>query len=183
MSWLNSIFILTAAWLGVYLESAVDLPRRWFGAQVDVLPALIVYAALRRSLVTVVLLAFLGGLCFDSLSANNPGVSTLSLLAAGLVLHRFRGLLLRDEWIAQFSLGAGASLLCPLVSLLLLMSLGNTPLLAWSSVWQLLFMAVGGGVCAPLFFRLFPWLNRAFNYQPAPEPGFRADRQIKRGRS
>ena len=183
MIWLNSIFILVICYLAIYLEGSVFLLREWFGAQLDVLPAIIVYTALQEDLVTVGLTALLSGLLFDSLSANNLGVSAFSLLAVGIALQQFRGLLLRGEWTAQFLLGAGASLVCPLISIMVLMSLGNAPLLSWSTVWQLLFMAAGGGVCTPLCFRLFAWLNRTFNYQPAPEPGFRLNREMKRGRS
>ena len=183
MNWFNSIFILITAYLAVYLEASVGFLQDWFGAQVDLLPPLVVYAALSEDLVCEVLTALLGGLWFDSLSANNLGVSVISLLAAGLTLQQFRGLLLRQDWTAQFFLGAAASLGCPLISLLVLLNLGNAPLLAWSSMWQLLFMAIGGGLATPIFFRLFPWLHRTFNYQPEPGAGCRPDRQIKRGRS
>jgi len=47
--------------------------REWLGAQVDLLPALMVYAALYTGLANVAGLAVLGGLWFDGLSANPLG--------------------------------------------------------------------------------------------------------------
>jgi rod shape-determining protein MreD len=183
MSFLNSIFIMTTAFLAVFLEDADGVFRYWFGAQADFLPAIVVCAALREGLPCAIATAVAGGLCYDSLSANDLGVTTLPLLAAGAVLSAFRGLLMRDAWHAQFALGAAASAVCPLLSLVILMSLGRTPLLGWPAFWEVLFVALSGGVATPFFFRAFGWLNRVLNYQPATGFGFRADREIKRGRS
>ena len=59
-------------------------PRRaiWLGAQIDLLPALMVYAALNAGLPTVALLAVFGGLWFDTLSANPLGISILPLCSS-----------------------------------------------------------------------------------------------------
>ena len=84
MSALNTIFILVAAFLAVFGEAAFPGVRHWLGAQVDLLPALMVYASLCAGLATVALLAVLGGLWFDSLSANPLGVSILPLFIVGL---------------------------------------------------------------------------------------------------
>ncbi len=73
MNWLNTILILAAAFLAVFGEAAFPLLRHWLGAQVDLLPGLMVYTALNADLVTVSLLAALGGLWFDALSANPLG--------------------------------------------------------------------------------------------------------------
>jgi hypothetical protein len=80
-------------------------------------------------------------------------------------------------------LGAGASLVCPVISISLLQLLGASPLLSWGSLWQLLVMTAAGGICSPVCFTVFDRLSQAFNYQPKPGPSFRADRQIKRGRA
>ena len=68
-----------------------------------------VYAALNADIVTVSLLAVLGGLWFDSLSANPLGVSILPLFAVGFVIYLQRELILRELPFAQFVLGAAAS--------------------------------------------------------------------------
>ena len=77
MSALNSILILIAALLAVFWEAAFNGIRHVLGAQLDLLPGLIVYAGLRAGLPTVALTALLGGMMLDSLSANPLGVSVL----------------------------------------------------------------------------------------------------------
>jgi len=64
MTAFHTILILVAAFLAVFAQAAFDGPRHWFGAQVDLLPALMVYAALRTNLATMALLAVLVGMCF-----------------------------------------------------------------------------------------------------------------------
>ncbi len=75
MNLFHTMLILTTAFLAVFGEAALPGIRKLLGAQVDLLPALMVYASLCGGLTTVVLLAVCGGLLFDSLSANPLGVS------------------------------------------------------------------------------------------------------------
>ena len=56
MNWLHSVFILAVAFLAVFLESACGLPRHLFGAQIDLLPALMVYTALTNGIASITLL-------------------------------------------------------------------------------------------------------------------------------
>ena len=182
MSALNSIFILIAAFLAVFWEAAFPGVRHVLGAQIDLLPALIVNASLCAGLTAMTLLAVLGGLWFDSLSANPLGVSILPLFLVGLLIYSRRELILRDQPFAHFVLGLGASAIAPPLTLLLLLSAGQSPLLGWASLWQWFVMSLGGGIAAPIFFQLFGWLNRALDYQRAAETSFRLDREIRRGR-
>ena len=62
MNLLQTILILAAAFLAVFGEATFPVVRHWLGAQVDLLPVLMVYAALNADLATVSLLAVLGGL-------------------------------------------------------------------------------------------------------------------------
>jgi hypothetical protein len=179
---LPSILILVAAFLAVFGEAMFPVLRHWLGAQVDLLPVLMVYAALNTSLATVSLLAVLGGLWFDTLSANPPGISILPLYAVGFLICIRRDLILRELSFAQLVLGATASAVVPALTVLLLLSTGKQPLLGWGSLWQWLIMTVGGAVATPFIFALFDWCNRALGYQPRAEPGFRPDREIRRGR-
>jgi len=80
MNWLNTIAILLIAFLAVFMESYFRGLRNLVGAQIDLLPALMVYASLSAGISTVALLATLGGLWFDSLSANPLGITVLPLL-------------------------------------------------------------------------------------------------------
>lgn len=179
----NSILVLLAAFLAVFWEAAFGGIRNLLGAQVDLLPALVVYAALASGLTTMTLVAALGGLWLDTLSANPLGVSILPVFVVGLAIHSRRDLILRDQPFAQFVLGLCASAIVPTLTLLLLLTLGHTPLLGWGSLWQWFVMSVGGAVATPIFFQFFRWCDRAFNYRRATETSFRPDREIRRGRT
>jgi hypothetical protein len=182
MNWRPTIFILAAAFLAVFLEASVGFVRHWFGAQIDLLPGLMVYTALTNGFATIVLLALCGGLWFDSLSLNPLGASVLPLLGIGLLIYRNRELLMRGHFFAQVVLGVMAGAAQPLGTLFILLNLGLTPLLGWFSLWQWVVMALGGGAVTPLCFELFDRLHRAFAYQPIRQTSFRPDREIKRGR-
>src|SRR5271166_5797269 len=152
MNWLKSILVLLFAFVGVFLEAECRSPRELLGAQVDLLPAIIVYASLDCDLVTMSLAAVLGGLWFDALSANPLGISILPLFAAGFLIYPRRGLILREEVYARFVLGTTASALVPALTLLSLLSMHLTPMLGWGTLWQWLVMSLGGGLMTPACF-------------------------------
>jgi len=177
----NTILILAAAFLAVFAESAFGT-RGLIGAQIDLLPALVVYAGLTGGLTAVALLAVCGGLGLDALSANPLGVSVLPLFVIGYFIHRQRDLILRHQTYAQFVLGIAASLFAPLAVLLLLFTMARAPLVGWGTLWQLLVMAVAGGILTPTCFKFFSFVRRTFFYESTMQTPFRADRQIRRGR-
>ncbi|MFM2293855.1 MAG: hypothetical protein RLZZ350_268 [Verrucomicrobiota bacterium] len=178
----NTFLLLLAAFVAVFLQSAFGT-RGWLGAQLNVLPALIVFASLSGGIITVALLAVCGGLWFDSLSANPLGISMLPLFLIGFVIHRQRELILRDQFYAQFVLGLAASFFAPLAVLLTLFTMGRNPLVGWGTLWQLLVMAFAGGFLVPMSFKFFALLRRTFFFQPLTQSGFRTDREIRRGRN
>jgi rod shape-determining protein MreD len=182
MNVLQTILILAAAFLAAFGEAALPGFRHWLGAQVDLLPALMVYAALSAGMTTVALLAVFGGLWFDALSANPLGTSILPLFVVGFVICLRRELILRELPFAQFVIGAGASAIVPALSVLLLLTGGQQLLLGWGSLWQWLVMTAGGAAATPVLFILFDWCKRALGYQPRTEISFRPDREIRRGR-
>jgi cell shape-determining protein MreD len=182
MNWLNTAFVLGAAFLAVFWEAAFSGVRHLVAAQIDLLPPLMVYAALCTGLTTVTLLAVCGGLWFDSLSANPLGITVLPLFAIGLVIHLKRDLILRDETFAQLVLGLGASASAPVLTVLLLLTLGHAPLLGWGTLWQLIVLGAGGAIATPICFELFGWLQRTLMHNRATETSFRPDREIRRGR-
>jgi hypothetical protein len=179
---LHTVFVLAAAFLAVFWEAAFTGLRHLIGAQIDLLPALMVYASLCAGLTTVTLLAVLGGLWFDSLSANPLGVSVLPLFVVGLALHVKRDLILRDQTFAQVVIGFAASAAVPVLNLLLLLTSRHTPLLGWGTLWQLVVMSVGGAIATPICFELFGWLDRTLVHPRASQTSFRADREIRRGK-
>lgn len=182
MTWLKTLLVLGAAFLAVFWQSAFQGLRHLFGVQVDLLPALMVYASLQTGLRTVCLLAMTGGLLFDSLSANPLGVTTLPLLAVGLGFFVKRDLILRNQAFAQLVLGLVASAAVPGLTLFVLLSTARTPLFGWGTLWQLIFMALSGALATPVVFILFDWFERALAYTRSPETSFRSDREIRRGR-
>jgi len=183
MNKLNSILVLVATFLSVFWEAAFSGLRYLLGAQIDLLPALIVYASLCTGLTTMTLVAVLGGLFFDSLSANPLGITVLPLFLAGLAIHSQREVILRDRILAQFILGLVVSAVVPLLIMLLLLTGGHAPLLGWISIWQWIVMSIGGAVATPVLFQLFDFFERALSYRRATETSFRPDREIRRGRS
>ncbi|HEX4342623.1 MAG TPA: hypothetical protein VH255_04490 [Verrucomicrobiae bacterium] len=183
MNPLQFISILVAAYLMAFFESSFQGVRHWLGAQIDLLPALMVYASLSANLFTIGLLALLGGLWFDSLSADTLGVSVLPLFVVGLLIYRRHNLILRDQLFAQIVLGLAASAVVPASKLLLMLTAGKQPLLGFGSIWQFIVMMVGGAVATPLLFKLFGFFENALSYRRAVESSFRTDREIRRGRS
>ncbi len=182
MTALNSILVLIAAFLAVFWEAAFHGIHAVLGAQIHLLPALVVYASLSTGLVTTSLTAVLGGLFFDSLSANPLGVSVLPLCLVGIIIYSQRELILRDQIFAQFVLGLAASALVPVLTLLLILTKGEPPMLGWGSIWQWIVVSVGGGVATPILFQVLGLFDRNLNYRRATETSFRPDREIRRGR-
>ena len=182
MNWLPTILLLGAAFLAVFWQAAFGGVRYLLGAQIDLLPPLMVYASLYGSVTTVTLLALCGGLWFDSLSANPLGVTVLPLFVIGLAIHLKRGLILRDQTVAQLVLGLGASAAAPILTLLLLLTMRRAPLLGWGTLWQLVVQGVGGAIATPVCFELFGWLQRLLVHGAANPSSFRPDREIRRGR-
>lgn len=198
------IAVFVVALLLVVLQTAVGAPRRWLGAQPDLLPCLMVYCGLCGPLALVAGLAVAGGFWFDALSANPPGISVFPLLALGATLHQARDFILRDSPAAQAALGAAAAAAVPLAGLLLLRGLwpvldapAEAPVWAVEQVGRIalpppvgghlvrhaLVGAAAGALATPVLFRLFRWIGGTFAYPEAAPGSFRPDRQIVRGRS
>jgi cell shape-determining protein MreD len=182
MTPLNSILMLLVTFLAVFCEAAFGGLRNLLGAQIDLLPSLVVCASLSSGLATMSLVAVLGGLFFDSLSANPLGVSVLPLFLIGFAIYIRRDLLLREQLFAQWVLGLAASAIAPALTLLLLLTGHHRPLLGWVTIWQWIVMSVGGAIATPALLLLFDWFERQFSYQRASETSFRPDREIRRGR-
>jgi hypothetical protein len=177
------IKVLLAAYLAVFWEGAFSGLRNLLGAQIDLLPALMVYAALYAGLTTVTLTALLGGFWLDSMSANPLGITVLPLFVVGLPIFINRELILRDRTFAQVVLGLAASASAPILSLLVLLTMGHKPMLGWGTLWQWLVMSIGGAMATPVFFELFGWFDRALMHRGDIQSSFRPDREIRRGRS
>jgi hypothetical protein len=182
MSQLNVILLLVVTYLLVWLQSTVNEVRQVLGVQIDLLPSLVVYTALRSNLAGLTCVAVLGGLLQDSLSANPLGVTLLPLFAIGSAIQQGREYILREQAYAQMILGLVASAATPLIAALILINLEVRPLLGWFSIWQWFVVSVAGAVFTPIWFRVFDSLGAILNYRPFGQGSFRPDREIKRGR-
>jgi hypothetical protein len=91
-------------------------------------------------------------------------------------------LILRDQLFAQFVLGLAASAIVPVLTVLLMLTKGQVPMLGWGSIWQWIVMSLGGAIATPIWFQLFGLFDRSLNYRRATETSFRPDREIRRGR-
>jgi len=182
MNLFKPALILGFAFLAVFGETVLGAPRHWLGAQVDLLPALMVYAALYADIVTISLLAVLGGVMFDSLSANPLGISIVPLMLAGFPMYLRRDLILRHSPFAQLMLGGAASAVVPALTVLFLLNGGKQPVIGWGSLWQWIVMTVAGALATPVIFALGDWCGGALGYKVRQEVSFRPDREIQRGR-
>jgi len=106
----------------------------------------------------------------------------LPLFLVGLLIHRSREYILRDQAFAQFILGTAATAGASLLTLLMVINTNAQPLVGWFSLWQWFVLSLVGGGVTPLWFRFFDWVKETLNYRPLGETSFRADREIKRGR-
>jgi rod shape-determining protein MreD len=147
------------------------------------LPGLMIYASLTSGILTISLVAVLGGLWFDALSANDLGVSILPLFVIGFIVQHFRHLILRDQTYAQLVLGFIACGSAPLMTLMILFTCGAEPIIGLGFIWQWFVMTLLGGLMVPLYFRLFDKVYRTLGYERVVETSFREDREIARGRS
>ena len=182
MNRLVSMSLFLIAFLAVWLQATLALPRHWLGAQLDVLPPLMVYAGLFCGSGTVAALALLGGLGIDALSLNPLGVTVLPLFLVGVGIQQFREVMLRDTTYAQFMLGMAASAFVPAATVCLLLLLGQKPTLSWGTLWQWTVVTFSGAVMTPVLSKLLRWLEHTFGYREMPQTSFRADREIVRPR-
>jgi hypothetical protein len=162
----HTTIILLAALFGVFLEATLTIPRDLLGAQVNPLPALMVYAALQSNVATLTLLAICGSLWQRSLSADPLGIALLPLFMVGIFIEYNRRQFARRERFVRFALGTAASASVSLLTLFLLLTLGHKPLLNGFTLWQWLVMAIGGGLLTLLIFPLLGRLREILSDKP-----------------
>lgn len=180
---IHPLFLMLVTWVVVFLETRFTFLRGLIGVQIDLLPVLMVYVALTAGVGTVVLLAFWGGMLFDSVSANPLGVTTFVLLLLGLGLVWRRDMVLRDEPYARFVLGLIAGAFVPPAVLVVMLSLGANPLIGWGLLWDWVVIALVNGFLTGWAFRFFDQIRSLFHYEVFDPPSYREDREIKRSRT
>jgi rod shape-determining protein MreD len=181
-NWIALLVFVTTGYALSFAEGRVTTLRDLTGAQVDLLPGMMVYAAMAFRMEIVLGCAALFGLFYDSLSANMLGTSFVALAAVGLGASRFRELLLSEQFMTHWILGVIASAVAPVIALIVLNLCGLQPLIGFGSLWQWTVMMAGGGLVTPLWFKFFNRLDDASRFKEVPEFAFRQDRQIARGK-
>ena len=72
---------LACGYFAIFLQARIEFVRDLTGAQIDVLPGMIVYAGLSFRRAFAIAASLILGLLFDSISANSLGASAFSLTA------------------------------------------------------------------------------------------------------
>jgi len=175
------VFLLTGYAI-IFAQAKLTFFRDFFGAQPNLIPGMIVYAAMAFRMETTMLCAGVLGVLFDSLSSNALGTSILTYAVIGLGASGYRELVLSEQFTTHWVLGLLASGFAPVIAYGVLRLSGMTPLVGAGSIWQWAIMTAGGGVVTPLWFRIFNRLDEAVRYKEIPESTFRPDREIARGR-
>lgn len=175
------LFLTT--WLAVFGQTQFPVLSGSLGIPLDVLPALVVYAALSHGLPTVLGIAMIAGLGTDALSANPIGISLVPCFMLGLVLNLRRHLLLREQGYAQLWLGLAGGIAIPLMTWGLLWMDDQPAPMGLGGLFRILVIGFLNAVACPALFVVFDGLRDIFDYEPIPEMGFRNDREIKRGRT
>lgn len=158
----RTILILSVALVAVFFQTTCTLFRDPFGAQIDPLPALMVYTAMFANIGAMTMLAIFGSLWQSAMSADPPGIAMLPLFLIGAVVEFNRQYIARQKWFARFIIGTAASAIAPLMTVFILLSMGFQPLISWLSLWQLLITAVGGGLITLAVFQIMKWLKNMF---------------------
>lgn len=183
MNWWMIFCLGVTTYTVVFFEASYQGFRNLTGAQIDLLPGLVVYVALAHGSRPVAIFSLVAGLLYDSVSVNPLGISVIPLLLIGMGVCQKRELILKDQRYAQVVLGMAASAIAPLLCWVFLLFVGRQPLVGWSSLWQWLVVTLVGGILTPVWFKVFGRLQVALNHPSMVESSaFRSDRQIQRGK-
>ena len=183
-------FILLFAWafFAVFFQSAFNGFRYSAGAQIDLLPPLMVFAGIRMRMIPMALLAIWCGFLLDGVSQNPLGSSMIPLFLAGWAVNFSRAWLIQDLFYTQFLMGFVASTFVPFFTLLTIVAvssikgLPNSPDLHWGLLARWMIVAVTGGILTPIIFKVFDKTMQALLYQTMPDSRFRVNREIVRRR-
>ena len=176
------ILLLALTALLAFVEGRGWTREGLLGTRIDAIPVLVVYASLRGDFLQAIGAAVFAGLLFDSLSVSPLGTSLLSLTLSALLAIRLRGVVLRDQALAQAVLGGIVSALHPAAHLILLWIFGPRPPMGWETLAHIGVLGLCGAGFAPLCFLLLDRLETALTYERKPFSRFRSEVEIKRGR-
>ncbi|RME94627.1 MAG: hypothetical protein D6766_05330 [Verrucomicrobia bacterium] len=173
---------MALALLAVFLTAVWGAPRRWLGAPLGFLPAVLVGAALDMRTEGWRWVAVAGGLAADTFSLNPLGASILPLYVTGAFLRTRHDLWLGELPFAQAVLGAGAAWAVALLTLPLVMTFGEPPVLGLPLAWRIGVFGLSAAALTPVVFALNRRLDRWLAHPELDLSSFRTDREIVRTR-
>lgn len=166
------IALFLAVFTAVFISATFDLPRRWLGVSLPLLPALLVYAAIQYSVWGITIVAVVGGLWLDAYSATPLGASTAALFAVGYGLNRKREYVMHQLPFARMLLGLLVGAAIPSLTFAVTV-MAKTPVVGAGTVLLRIGMcALLTAALTPLIFRLFARLHRTFTFRTAAEARF-----------
>jgi rod shape-determining protein MreD len=124
---MTKTFLFATVVFAMALQCALAAVVNVAGVKLDLMPAMIVFAALFASWNRALFVAVAGGLLLDALSFQPPGMSVAPLVVSAAAINHFQRVLYRDNILLQFALGAGTSLAVSVWTWLLL-AVSDTPL-------------------------------------------------------
>lgn len=150
---MQPFLLLLAAFACVALQSSLANLWTWSGARVELMPALVAYAAVSTRWPLALWLAVAGGVFQDALSANRLGVSAVALSSVALAFYPPRRFVMREQLAVQFVVGGAASLLFSLLQWLLLTLGGLGWAFSWAGLARVAQVATLSLLVTPLLFR------------------------------
>lgn len=117
---MTKTFLFTAVVMAMALQCALAGVLHPAGAKLDLMPAMVVFAALFASWNRALFVAAVCGLLFDALSFQALGLSVPPLTVAAAVINHFQRVLYRDNIVLQLALAGATSLAVSLWTWLLL---------------------------------------------------------------
>jgi rod shape-determining protein MreD len=166
---MTKTFLFAAVVLAMALQCALAAVVNAAGAKFDLMPAMVVFAALYAPWSRALFVAVACGLLFDALSFQAPGMSVAPLVAAAAVINHFQRVLYRDNIVLQLALGGATSLMVSAWTWLLLLP-GATPLpLEFGITAKMALIALLAALATPLVLWLFKSAARWFHQWPGAE--------------
>lgn len=166
------IALFLAVFAAVFVSATFDLPRRWLGISLPLLPALLVYAAIQYSVWGITIVAVVGGLWLDAYSATPLGTSTAALFAVGFGLNRKREYVMHQLPFARLLLGLLVGAAIPALGFAVTTLTRMPAVNPGTVVLRILMCSLFTAVLTPLIFRLFARLHRTFTFRTAAEAAF-----------
>lgn len=124
---MTKTFLFASVVVAMALQCALAAVVNVAGVKLDLMPTVVVFAALFASWNRALFVAVACGVLLDALSFQALGLSVAPLAIAAAVISHFQRVLYRDNILLQLALGGGTSLATSIWTWLLLRA-GDTPL-------------------------------------------------------